>query len=256
MKYGYKMHMISDAVHGIPLYFTITPANVNDSNILPGLLKDTLTAYPWLKPNAITADRGYDSEPNHKAVVGHNIIPVIHIRKPTAEDGLYNGIFNAEWKPLCPGGNPMDYVRTDPTYGDHLFRCPPEGCPLKVQGTKATTHCDLEIWEAPEDNLRVLGPLPPLPSSMETPLRDADQLGAHFPQPQAFTRLGRPLCDGTGEDQPSGQSVRPDLSVYGPGPSTGQGPGADAADDSEDNIETSSPSPPTPSVTTSGLPSG
>ena len=35
-----------------------------------------------------------------------------------------------------------------------------EGCSLKTEGTKVTTHCDTETWEAPKNNLRVLGPLP------------------------------------------------------------------------------------------------
>ena len=54
----------------------------------------------------------------------------------------------------------MGYIRTDPETGAHIFRCPPEGCPLKAGGTRATTHCDTETREAPENNVRVLGPLP------------------------------------------------------------------------------------------------
>ena len=30
--FGYKMHLVSDATHGVPLAFTITPANENDSH--------------------------------------------------------------------------------------------------------------------------------------------------------------------------------------------------------------------------------
>ena len=33
--FGYKMHLISDATHGVPLAFIITPANVGDSTQLP-----------------------------------------------------------------------------------------------------------------------------------------------------------------------------------------------------------------------------
>ena len=54
----------------------------------------------------------------------------------------------------------MVYVRTDPETGAHLFRCQAGGCPLKTEGTKAVIHCDGEVWEAPDANLRVLGPLP------------------------------------------------------------------------------------------------
>ena len=158
--FGYKMHLISDATHGLPLAFTITPANESDSTELPAVLRKTLAAYPWLEPACLLADRGYDSLANHQFLVGLDIIPVIHIRKPTANDGLYDGIYTAEGIPTCMGQQPMDYVHTDPETGAHLFRCPAGGCPLKTEGTKAVRHCDSEVWETPEANLRVLGPLP------------------------------------------------------------------------------------------------
>ena len=158
--FGYKMHLISDATHGIPLGFTVTPANESDSPILPELVQKVLDDYSWAKPKCLLADRGYDSEANHRDLFDRNIIPVIHIRKPTASDGLYDGIYDAGGRPVCLGNVPMDYVRTDPDTGHHLFRCPVGGCPLKQSGTKAITHCDTEIWESPESNLRVLGPLP------------------------------------------------------------------------------------------------
>ena len=158
--FGYKMHLVSDATHGVPLAFTITPANENDSTQLPTALRKTLAAYPWMEPGCLLADRGYDSLANHQFLVGLGIIPVIHIRKPTAQDGLYDGIYTAEGKPTCLGQQPMEYVRTDPETGAHLFRCQASGCPLKTEGTKAVIHCDGEVWEAPDANLRVLGPLP------------------------------------------------------------------------------------------------
>lgn len=158
--FGYKMHLISDATHGVPLAFTITPANENDSTELPAALRKTLAAYPWMEPGCLLGDRGYDSLANHRLLTGLDIIPVIHIRKPTAADGLYDGIYTAEGKPACIGGQAMEYVRTDHETGAHLFRCHGGGCPLKTEGTKAVRHCDSEIWERPEANLRVLGPLP------------------------------------------------------------------------------------------------
>ncbi len=158
--FGYKMHLVSDGVHGVPLGFTITPANVHDSTELPTVLRKTMGTYPWLEPAVMLADRGYDSLTNHRVLTKLGIIPVIHIRKPTAKDGLYDGIYNAEGIPTCMGGQAMEYIRTDSETGAHGFRCQPVGCPLKANGTKAIRHCDTEIWEAPDANLRVLGPLP------------------------------------------------------------------------------------------------
>ena len=52
----------------------------------------------------------------------------------------------------------MKYVRTDPDTGHHLFRCQPQGCPLLGQGL--VPNCQDQIWENPQDNLRVIGVLP------------------------------------------------------------------------------------------------
>ena len=129
--FGYKMHLVSDATHGVPLTFTITPANASDSTQLKPVMSKLLDAYPWIEPGCLLADRGYDSQQNHRYLLKQNIIPVIHIRKPTAEDGLYDGLYNAEGRPVCLGQQPMEYVKTDQTTGHHLFRCSPEGCPLR-----------------------------------------------------------------------------------------------------------------------------
>ena len=153
--FGYKLHMVSDATHGVPLVFTVTPANASDFPELPVVTRKALDKYPWMKPGAFLADRGYDGQTNHEFLISQEIIPVIHMRKPTADDKLYDGIYNAEGKPICIGEVPMD-----PETGHHLFRCPTEGCPLKSSGTKAITHCDTETWEDPQANPRVLGPLP------------------------------------------------------------------------------------------------
>ena len=160
MEFGYKMHLLSDATHGVPLDFIITPANANDSVTLPTVLKKSLNTFSWLQPSVLLADRGYDSLENHQFVLKQEIAPVIHIRKPTAKDGLYDGIYDKDGRPTCAGGQPMEYLRTDPNTGEHLFRCGPEGCPLKANGTKAITHCDTEVWESPDTNPRVLGPIP------------------------------------------------------------------------------------------------
>ena len=89
-----------------PLAFTVTPANANDSTELPTTVSKTLDTYPWIEPGCLLADRGYDSEPNHRYLLKLGIAPIIHIRKPTAADGLYDGIFNADGRPICHGQQP------------------------------------------------------------------------------------------------------------------------------------------------------
>lgn len=158
--FGYKLHLVSDATHGIPLNFTVTPANAGDTTELPPVVRKTLDAYPWLRPAYLLGDRGYDSLANHEFLVGQGITPVIHIRKPTAADGLYDGIYTEDGSPACMGREPMEYIRTDPDTGHHLYRCRTEGCPLKTGGVKSIMHCDGEVWEDPKNNLRVIGVLP------------------------------------------------------------------------------------------------
>ena len=75
--FGYKMHLVSDATHGVPLAFTITQANANDSTELPTVVSKLLKAYPWMEPACLLADRGYDSQPNHRYLLKLGIIPVI-----------------------------------------------------------------------------------------------------------------------------------------------------------------------------------
>ena len=44
--FGYKMHLVSDATHGVPLAFTVTPANESDSTQLRKVTKQDLRQLP------------------------------------------------------------------------------------------------------------------------------------------------------------------------------------------------------------------
>ena len=70
--YGFKIHVISDATHEIPLGSYVTPANISDMHqVGPSL--DLLPA----KPVFVLADAGYDSAANRAIVEEHGAIPVI-----------------------------------------------------------------------------------------------------------------------------------------------------------------------------------
>lgn len=156
--FGFKLHMIADAKYELPLSYTLTPGNESDSTQLPPVVRKARAEHPWLKPKYLLADRGYDGQPNHRFLVDNKVVPIIHIRKPTAEDGLRDGVYDFDGRPVCLGQKPMEYVRTDSTSGHHLYRCPSEGCHLEGQGL--VPNCRQEVWENPEDNLRVIGVLP------------------------------------------------------------------------------------------------
>ena len=157
--FGYKLHSTTDTVYGIPLAHILLPANQNDSPQLSKLVNKAYKTYRWFKPAHLLADRGYDSQDNHQFLFDRGITPIIHIRKPTANDGLYDGFYNAKGQPVCGDGKtPMEYVGTNPRSGKHLFRCPPNGCALKSRSSGAVRYCDTTaLWLDPSDNLRVLG---------------------------------------------------------------------------------------------------
>lgn len=157
--FGYKVHAVADALYEIPLGFILTPANKNDNPLLPDIVNKVQQDHSWLKPAALIADRGYDSERNHRFLRDRQISPVIHLRKPAGipDSPLHQGLYTLEGQPHCVGNLPMEYVKTDSKTGQHLFRCQEGGCPL--QDRRGVRYCDSEVWEDPEEKPRILGTL-------------------------------------------------------------------------------------------------
>ncbi len=157
--FGYKSHALCDTVYGAPITHIVLPANANDSPQLPSMVRKAQQTHSWLKPKHLLADRGYDALSNHTFLVKHGIIPIIHIRKPTADDSLYDGLYTKHGIPVCDDGKtPMEFLGTNPKNGHHLFRCPPEGCSLKAKSSGAMLYCNVSMMaEDPMNNLRVLG---------------------------------------------------------------------------------------------------
>ena len=152
--HGYKVHMVADANYGVPLAHLGTTAKRNDSPELLAVIARAEAMYPWFKPSAVIADRGYDSTANHEHLHGKGIVPVIHIRRSKAHDGLHEGIYTKQGVSTCLGNIPMEYVRSDPEMG-HLYRC--RGCHLAGTMRGGIRHCDTEIWEDPARNIRLFG---------------------------------------------------------------------------------------------------
>ena len=146
--------MVADANYGVPLAHFVTTAKRNDSPELPAVIARAEALYPWFKPSVVIADRGYDSKANHEHLHGKGVIPVIHIRRSTAHDGLHEGIYTEQGVPTCLGNIPMEYVRSDPEKG-HLYRCQGAGCHLAAR--PGVHHCDTEVWEDPAENIRLVG---------------------------------------------------------------------------------------------------
>ena len=160
--YGYKNHEIGDAYYGLPIGGITLPANEGDGPQLPVVFEKVKQQNRWVKPEYLLADKAYAGRDRLQFVVDQGITPVVPIPKPRKNsDGkrLYDGLYDQDGRPVCLGGESMEYVESDPEFG-HRFRCPMGGCRLKSK-VQWTTHCDTEVWEKPEGKLlRTIGLLP------------------------------------------------------------------------------------------------
>lgn len=152
--YGYKYHLMADARYGIPITGMTTTASINDSPRLPELLDQAQSQFSWFKPKFVSADRGYDSLANHKAVMKRGAAPIIAIRQ--LDGGPTDSVLTNYGEPICLGRLVMDYVRSDPRKG-HLYKCPPSGCHLKAR--QGVLYCHETMWVTPKMNPRLVGPI-------------------------------------------------------------------------------------------------
>ena len=125
--WGYKLHMMVDAIHQIPLYGYVTPANTHETRTLPQMLEKAQARHSWFKPKYVLADRGYDSKANHEAVQNIDaafICPMIERKR--SDKAKQQSEFDSRGSPYCSQGSLMQYQTTLPN-GKHYFRCPVQG---------------------------------------------------------------------------------------------------------------------------------
>ena len=119
--FGYKLHKVVDALYELPVSFTVTPANVADTVQIETLLQKAGADHEETKPQAIIADKGYDSQANCQFIYGQcKSAPIIPIRERAGEQ--LPDICNAKGTPSCSCGLEMVYWGKD---GNYLkYRCP------------------------------------------------------------------------------------------------------------------------------------
>jgi hypothetical protein len=119
--FGYKLHLIVDALYELPVSFELTPANESDTTQMEALLKKAGADKDGTRPEAVIADKGYDSQDNNRFVfVECQAAPIIPIRE--VEGMQMPDICNANGTPLCSCGLEMAYWGRD---GQYLkYRCP------------------------------------------------------------------------------------------------------------------------------------
>jgi hypothetical protein len=119
--FGYKLHLVIDALYELPLAFILTPANEADTTYLKPLLQKARVDQEKMRPEAVITDKGYDSQENNTFVYRDcKATPIIPIRE---KKGMQLAdICNAQGTPLCSCGLAMVYWGRD---GHYLkYRCP------------------------------------------------------------------------------------------------------------------------------------
>jgi len=119
--FGYKLHLVVDAVYELPVSFVVTPANESDTTNMKPLLQKAVPEGTGTKPEVVIGDKGYDSQDNYRSVFReYGAAPIIPIREK--EDAQLPDICNAKGTPICSCGLAMTYWGRD---GNYLkYRCP------------------------------------------------------------------------------------------------------------------------------------
>ncbi len=119
--FGYKLHLVVDALYELPVAFELTPANESDVTHMESLLRKAGADREETRPQAVITDKGYDSKRNSLFIFNEcHAIPVIPIREREGEQ--LSDICNAKGTPLCRCGMEMSYWGRD---GNYLkYRCP------------------------------------------------------------------------------------------------------------------------------------
>ena len=119
--FGYKLHLVVDALYELPVSFVVTPANAADTSQMKVLLEKAVPDKSKANPEAVIGDKGYDSQDNCRMVFGeYGAAPIIPIRE--REDAQLPDVCNAKGTPICSCGLEMAYWGRD---GKYLkYRCP------------------------------------------------------------------------------------------------------------------------------------
>jgi transposase len=119
--FGYKLHLVVDAVYELPVSFIVTAANQSDTEQMKPLLEKAVPDKAKAKPEAVIADKGYDSRDNCGLVFReYSAAPIIPIRE--WDRVQQPDICNGKGTPICSCGLEMAFWGRD---GKYLkYRCP------------------------------------------------------------------------------------------------------------------------------------
>ncbi len=149
--FGYKVHLVADARHDIPLTVAVTTGSQSDTTYLTPVVEETSP-----RPGVVIADRGYDSKDNSEWLHRRGIAPVIHKRRPQSGFHTRNGqTYSEKGTPLCECGRERPYLGVDPETGERVYGlvtdCERGG---KLEGF---SRCEYEVRVNPADDIRLFG---------------------------------------------------------------------------------------------------
>lgn len=160
--FGYKLHLIVDAIYELPMAALISTAKDNDAPHFPALWQKAKETVAGLEKIALsnTLDKGYDEEPVHTILWNDRVEPVIPVRNLTQEE---NKVLLAENQRVCPNALPLRFDGLERSRNALRYDLP-KTCP-KVGGE---TYCEmadscaqkLVRFKLDENNLRHVGPVP------------------------------------------------------------------------------------------------
>lgn len=118
--FGFKLHLVVDALYELPTAFCVTGAKVNDAPAMKGMLDGMLFMQPEMKPESLALDGAYDDNDTHKNLWDKKILSVIHKNKRIRKEP--EGIFDMAGVPVCVIGCRMVYKGRDGAF--ITYRCP------------------------------------------------------------------------------------------------------------------------------------
>ena len=96
--FGFKYHAVVDAVHGIPITGFTTAANVNDTLTMPRLIDEVASDY---SPQFVIADKGYDAQSNHTAIIARGAHPIIPMRAKRSKNEIAGDLHTSDGVLKC-----------------------------------------------------------------------------------------------------------------------------------------------------------
>ena len=152
---GYKVVTISCAKYSIVLATIVTTGRASEPRVLKDLYLKAKALHPWFSPKTLIADAAYDALHIYRFLWSEGVEPIINIAN-TPHGELRDGIYTKEGFPTCMGMVAMQFVRTDPATGFHLYRCQKGGCD-RLGKIRGFSTCRDEVWEDPSKNWRLFG---------------------------------------------------------------------------------------------------